>query len=156
MLDDPLRQFLRGPVMQVLCVAGAGGKPYIGRGMGMIVADERDRIDIVISRWQWPGACALLANGVPLALTVCEVRTYEAYQLKGCIALLRTAGSDELELARRYIDETGRMLTSIGVLPEGSGAWTMQPDALVVALDVHEVFVQTPGDLAGRARQVQP
>jgi len=142
--------------MQVLCVAGAGAPPRIGRGMGLIVADDRDRIDIVISRWQWPGACALLADGVPLALTVCEVRTYEAYQLKGRIALLRMADGDQLDLARRYIDETGRMLASIGVLPEGSGAWTMQPDALVVSLDVHAVFVQTPGDSAGKARQVQP
>jgi hypothetical protein len=95
---------------------------------------------------------ASLEDNGQLALTVEENGTHETYQLKGQYVSHRAVEVDDLPVVARFRD---RFLRSIrheippGVPEEFVGAFAVPDPAVVVDVDMREVYLQTPGPGAG-------
>lgn len=148
MLDEKLKRFLEGPVMQVLCVGDAAGRPVIGRGCGLLV-ESNDEVELVLSQWQWPRVAPLIGDGCKAALTVMQPASYECYQLKGTATLL-AATDQHLGAARRYVAQTFVSLQTLGLPRPVDDAYFTYADPVVLRIKVEQIFVQTPGAGAGQ------
>ena len=99
-------------------------------------------------------ACAHLIESLEdngqFSVTIEEYPAHEAYQFKGRYLRHRPAGREDVEIA----DRTGeRFLTAVRpffgeAAVTAVRAFTQQPN-LAVDIEVHEVYVQTPGPGAG-------
>jgi hypothetical protein len=94
---------------------------------------------------------SLLDNG-QFAMTVEEHPTHETYQLKGRYLRHRPVEAGDLELVTELRERFARTIR--WDIPEGlSIAYILSiavpPPVLAVDVDVHEVYVQTPGPGAG-------
>lgn len=146
-LPAEITAFLDQPVTIILGTCGAGFSPDIARGMGLALRDGA--VEVVISRWQWPGAVANLAANGALALTVSDPRSYRTYQLKGQ-ASLHPAGAAEQALAEEYRRRMLDLFAALSMAEDFAGKWLSLRDLVVARLEVAECFVQTPGPQAGR------
>ncbi len=145
-LDDAVLDFVSGPVLLMACAADPQRRPAIGRAMG--VASAGDGIDVMVSEWQWPQVVANIRSSGRLALTAARARDYVTYQLKGTAAL-RAARPDDLERAQRYWADLAATLAQDHVPAYVMGRWSPDREMVVAHLGVAEVYVQTPGPLAG-------
>jgi hypothetical protein len=94
---------------------------------------------------------SMLDNG-HIAVTLEEVGTHETYQIKGKYLSHRPIQPAELDIAGRVRERFAkgvRTLFSDPQLVEGLKASIPTP-SLAVDIEVHEVFLQTPGPGAGR------
>lgn len=123
--------------------SGKGASGAAGSPGGLVVRVLIDAHDEV--------ALANLAPGRPVAVTATDVPTLRSVQLKGVAAGTSPGGRAELERMRRFCDG---FYTDIEVT-DGTPRDIVErltPDAVVAVLvDVHEVFDQTPGPVAGRS-----
>ena len=93
---------------------------------------------------------ALLDNG-RVALTFEEVGTHETYQLKGRYVSHRPVEPAEIEIANRSRERFMRSLRAL-YPHEDMANWlgaSVPAPSLSVEIEVHEVFLQTPGPGAG-------
>jgi hypothetical protein len=98
---------------------------------------------------------ALRSNG-RMAITLEEVGTHETYQIKGRYLSDRAVRPEEIDIATRARERFVRALLALFPSePVASmlGA-SIQPPSLAVEVEVHQVFLQTPGPGAGR--QIAP
>jgi hypothetical protein len=146
---DELLEFVSGPVLLMVCAADAARRPAIGRAMGVRVR-AIDRIDVMLSRWQWPDVVRNIGLSGRLALTASRASDYVTYQLKGS-ASVHEADADELECARRYWSAISEELGRNNVPPHIYGQWTPDREMVTARLRVAEMYVQTPGPKAGTA-----
>src|SRR5262245_59916099 len=94
---------------------------------------------------------SLLDNG-RIAVTLEEVGTHETYQIKGRYLNHRPVQTAEIDIAgrtRERFAKTVRTLFPDPQLAEGLKASIPTP-TVAVEIEVHEVFLQTPGPGAGR------
>jgi hypothetical protein len=92
---------------------------------------------------------SLEENG-QFAMTVGEHLTHETYQLKGRYLGRRPVGPEEYKLVARFRERFVRSFR--GEIPDSAidlVAKAVPDPALAVDIDVHEVYVQTPGPGAG-------
>jgi hypothetical protein len=86
-----------------------------------------------------------------IALTFEEVGTHETYQIKGRYLSHRPVQPAEVDLANRMRERFAKDLRSLH--PDEQRitvlAASIPPPALAVEIEVHEVFLQTPGPGAG-------
>lgn len=150
-IDHALRQFIEGPVMLIVGSVGADGRAAIGRASGAQVLGD-GTVKLLVSHWQWPGTIENLLAHPGISLTATSPATYDSFQLKGQ-ASLRPAGDNAIDLADRYIDSSYRLMTSLGVPTTSNAAWFSNRELWEVLLVVREVFIQTPGPLAGQRRE---
>jgi hypothetical protein len=146
-LQSGLDQFLTGPVLLMVSAADDRHRPAIGRGMGAVVKAP-DCIEIMLSRWQWPEVVRNIASSGRLAVTASRARDYVTYQLKGP-ASVREAEGEHLECARHYWAAIAQELGQDNVPAYIVGQWSPDRDLVAARLTVAEVYVQTPGPLAG-------
>lgn len=149
-IDHELQRFIEGPVMLILGSVGAGGRTTIGRASGAQV--QGSVVRLLVSHWQWPDTVANLLANPRIALTAACPATYASFQLKGQ-ATLMLAGEGALALADGYIDRTYRLMTSLGIPTTSDSAWFSNRELWEVQLTPTDVFVQTPGPLAGQRRE---
>jgi hypothetical protein len=94
---------------------------------------------------------ALRTNG-RIAITLEEVGTHETYQIKGRYLNDRPVRQEEVEIANRARDRFVRAL--LALFPGEQVGTMLGPSipapSLAVAVEVQEVFLQTPGPSAGR------
>ncbi len=150
MIDQELRQFIEGPVILNLASVGEGRRMAIGRAAWVRVADSA-RVDLLVSRWQWPATIDNLLRNPAMAFTASSPVTYTSFQLKGR-ATLRPALDSETALADRAIAATHALLNSMGMVSDTRSGWLSNRDLWAVTLAVGDVFIQTPGSLAGQRR----
>lgn len=148
-MDASLVQFLLRPVMILVGTVDPAARPEIGHGVGSLVVPEAGRIDVLVSRWQWPATIANVERAGRAAATFSRPADYETYQIKGR-ATLRAAGAPEAETARAYCRDTLAALMELGMAHDLVAHWQSTRDLVVVSLSVDEVFSQTPGPLAGQ------
>lgn len=146
-LDSELVGFLSGPVLLMVCAAGADRRPAIGRGLGLLVRAP-DEIDVILSRWQWPDVVRNIGLSGRLALTAGRASDYVTYQIKGA-ATVRDADAEEVECARRYREAVTEALGQENVPAYIVAQWSPDRDMVAARLRAVEVYVQTPGPLAG-------
>jgi hypothetical protein len=115
-----------------------------------IDADGRTMTVLIPSAAATPLVDALLENG-RIACTFEEVGMHETYQIKGRYLSHRPAQPAEIDVARRLRDRFGKHLHSL--YPDERLAGLLKASipmpSVAVDIEVHEVFVQTPGPGAG-------
>lgn len=93
---------------------------------------------------------SLLDNG-RIAVTFEEVGTHETYQIKGQYLSHRPIRPAEIDIAGRARDRFAKGLrTSFDPKPAAALMASIPTPSLAVEIEVHEVFLQTPGPEAGR------
>nr|WP_166181247.1 hypothetical protein [Altererythrobacter segetis] len=146
-LEPDLAEFLTGPVLLIVSAADDRCRPAIGRGVGASIVGV-DAIEVILSRWQWPDVVRNIVSSGRLALTASRARDYVTYQLKGP-AKIRDATPEDIECAQHYwaaiTDELGRQNVPAYIVSQ----WSPDRDIVAAQLSVAEIYVQTPGPLAG-------
>lgn len=134
--------------MCIIAGADAVGRPSAGRGVGFDVLDDRQTIDVVFSAWQWPRLEADIRQTGRAAVTFVSPSDYVSFQLKG-VASLQDTGAHHRDRAERFIAAATDELESLGVARHIIAPWLTARDARVTRIVVSEIYIQTPGPLAG-------
>jgi hypothetical protein len=94
---------------------------------------------------------SLLDNG-RIAVTLEEVGTHETYQIKGRYLSHRPVRPTEVDIAGRARERFAKGVRTLFSDPQLAAALTASigTPSLAVEIEVHEVFLQTPGPGAGR------
>ncbi|MBL4928512.1 pyridoxamine 5'-phosphate oxidase family protein [Fuscibacter oryzae] len=152
-LDDRLMDFFQRPLMCIIASADRTGQPAAGRGVGFELLDDRETIDVIFSGWQWPRMEQSIRETGKFTATFVSPSDYVTFQLKGSATMRGTEASD-IPHADHFIAAATAALCSLGVPPHMIASWLTVRDARVVRLSVREVYVQTPGPLAGMLTDV--
>ena len=147
-MDDTLARFLRRPVMIIVGTLDRARRPEIGRAVGATPDLAENRVDLLVSEWQWPATVANVRATGRAAATFSRPSDYETYQIKGR-ATLRPTGPADIDAARTYRRETIVALTEVGLDPALAEHWLTDRDLVLLSLTAEDVFVQTPGPRAG-------
>ncbi len=146
-VDDKLLDFFKRPLMCIIAAADETGRPSAGRGVGFHVLD-RETIDVIFSSWQWPRLEVSIRQTGRIAATFVSPSDYVSFQLKGS-ASMRDTEAHDLDYADRFIAAATGELESLGVPGRLITPWLTAREAKVVRLSVSEIYIQTPGPLAG-------
>ena len=155
LIDDDLSAFIESPVMIIVGSCDHDLLPQIGRAAGAIAHVGEDRVELIISDWQWPATVENVRRNGQLAATFARPSDYVSYQIKGS-AMVKPASAKHRTRARRYIETMTSTLVGLGLDPSVAAPWFADRDAVVLSLSVSSVFVQTPGDQAGQTLKRQP
>lgn len=147
-LEQELLAFLQQPLMCIIAAADGSGRPSAGRGVGVQVLEDRETVDVVFSSWQWPRLEPSIRQTARLAATFVRPSDYVTFQLKGAAAMRKAEASD-LEAADRFMAAATDELASLGVLRDIIAPWLTAREAMVARLTVNEIYIQTPGPMAG-------
>ncbi|MES2713511.1 MAG: hypothetical protein V4653_18175 [Pseudomonadota bacterium] len=151
-LDEKLAGFLAEPVMIIIGTQANGYLPEIARAAGAVVAEDRAALHLMVSEWQWPQTIANLRANGRVAATFSRPGDYETYQLKGMVTSIAPPAQAQQACAIRYLAEIGAVLEGLGLPQEISAPWRVTRDLLALRFVPEQVFIQTPGPSAGRAR----
>lgn len=149
-LDDRLLDFLKRPLMCIIAVADEARRPSAGRGVGFHVGEDRETIDIVFSAWQWPRLEPAIRQTRRAAVTFVSPSDYVSFQLKGSAAMRDTRACD-LDCAERFMAKAKTELETLGVPAAVIAPWLTAREARIFRLAISEIYIQTPGPLAGMA-----
>jgi hypothetical protein len=147
-LDDRLLDFFNRPLMCIIAVADETGRPSAGRGVGFHLQENRETIDVIFSAWQWPRLEFCIRQTGRIAATFVSPSDYVSFQLKGAAGMRGTEPPD-LDRADRFMTAATDELESLGVPRHLIAPWLTAREARVVRLVISEIYVQTPGPLAG-------
>lgn len=147
-VDDKLFDFFKRPLMCIIAVADLSGRPSAGRGVGFHLKEDRETIDVMFSAWQWPRLEASILQTGKVAATFVSPSDYVSFQLKGSAAM-RETGTPDLERADRFMTAATDELESLGVPRRLIAPWLTARQVRVARLQISEIYVQTPGPLAG-------
>jgi len=149
MISDSIVDLLRTGVSIVVGTHDASLMPECTRAWGICVSSDRNAATIFLSE-TIAGLTIenLRANGT-IAVSCTRPTDHITCQLKGLARSIRPLTPEERDLSRRWHDDFGAELKTIGVSSELSGAWIVEP-TVAVDFSVTDVFNQTPGPDAGR------
>lgn len=135
--------------MMIIGTRDAANRPEIGRGVGCHVPPGRDRMEVLISSWQWAGTVANIRETGQAALTFVRPSDYSCYQLKGP-ASLRPCTPEDLALCERYIAGVTAALAEQGVPPAMTAVWLTSRDIVAATVGIRDLSIKTPGENAGK------
>ena len=147
-LDDKLLDFFKRPLMCIVAVADEARRPSAGRGVGFHVGEDRETIDVIFSAWQWPRLEPAIRQTGRVAATFVSPSDYVSFQLKGSAVMRDTDARDEAAAQHFMARATGE-LEGLGVPRDIIAPWLTAREARVARLAVSEIYIQTPGPLAG-------
>lgn len=147
-LDDKLFDFFKRPLMCIIAVADEARRPSAGRGVGFHVGEDRETIDVIFSAWQWPRLEPAIRQTGRVAATFVSPSDYVSFQLKGSAVLRETDVRDD-EAAQHFMARATGELEGLGVPRDIIAPWLTAREARVARLAVSEIYIQTPGPLAG-------
>lgn len=153
-LDDKLLDFFNRPLMCIIAAADSAGRPSAGRGIGFHLLEDRETIDVIFSAWQWPRLEPCITQAGRVAVTFVSPPDYVSFQLKGFAAMRETEPAD-LQHADRFITAATDELEALGVSRRLIAPWLTAREARVTRLSIREIYVQTPGPLAGMLAATQ-
>jgi len=154
-VDDKLLDFFNRPLMCIIAVADATGRPSAGRGVGFHLLEDRETIDVIFSAWQWPRLESCIGQTGRIAATFVSPSDYVSFQLKGSAGMRETETPD-LDRADRFMTAATDKLESLGVPRRLIAPWLTAREARVARLVISEIYIQTPGPLAGMLAGTQP
>ena len=137
-----------------MAVAGTRNRDLVPRGhrvTGWLVGEGGRILRIFIPAASVPHLIEALEDNGRLAVTFEEVGTHETYQLKGRYVSHRPVQPTEVAIASRTRERFVKGLRSLFPnerMPDMLGR-SIAPPAIAVEIEVHEVFLQTPGPGAG-------
>ncbi|UDF33015.1 UNVERIFIED_ORG: hypothetical protein LHK14_24975 (plasmid) [Roseateles sp. XES5] len=147
-LDDKLFDFFKRPLMCIIAVADEARRPSAGRGIGFHVGEDRESVDVIFSAWQWPRLEPAIRQTGRVAATFVSPSDYVSFQLKGS-AVMRETDARDHEAAQHFMATATGELAALGVPRDIIAPWLTDREARVARLAVSEIYVQTPGPLAG-------
>jgi hypothetical protein len=112
------------------------------------VLKDGETVDIMFSGWQWPRLEEAIRQTGRLAATFVRPSDYVAFQLKG-IGLMRETLAEDVRSAERFMVAAADELASLGVQRDVVAPWLTAREARVARLTVTEMYIQTPGQMAG-------
>jgi hypothetical protein len=148
-IDAALAGFLESPVMIIVGSCDDGLLPQIARAAGAIVDRAKGRVDLVVSGWQWPQTIANVRRNGRLAVTFARPADYVSYQVKGRAAVI-PASAAHRQRAQRYIAAMTETFVGLGLDRAVAASWLIDLEPQVLRLAIEMIFVQTPGEKAGR------
>jgi Pyridoxamine 5'-phosphate oxidase len=148
-IDATLATFLQSPVMIIVGSCDDGLLPQIARAAGAIVDRAKGRVDLIVSSWQWPQTIANVRRNGRIAVTFARPADYVSYQLKGRAAII-PASAAHRQCAQHYIEAMTETFTGLGLDRAVAAPWLVDLEPQVLRLAVEMIFVQTPGEKAGR------
>lgn len=148
--DAAILALLQAPLMGLAAASDAGGRPSVGRVVGVEAVEGGRVFDICFSAWQWPALAADVRGHGRLAVTLVRPADYLCYQLKGRAAL-RAANAADYAAAARFIARAKTELARLGVAEAMSDLWLCDRDLVTARLRLEEAYEQTPGPRAGMA-----
>ena len=154
-LDEKLFEFFKRPLMCIIAAVDATGRPSAGRGVGFHFLEDRETIDIIFSAWQWPRLEPSILQTGKFAVTFVSPSDYVSFQLKGSAAM-RDTEADDLYRSDRFIAAAARELEAHGVPQHLVAPWLTAREARIARLRFSEIYVQTPGPLAGMRAGAAP
>ncbi len=147
-IDERLLDFFNRPLMCIIAAADESGRPSAGRGIGFDLLQDRETMDVMFSAWQWPRLEHAILQTGKIAATFVSPSDYVSFQLKG-VAEMRDTQAHDLERANRFMAAATDELESLGVGRHLIAPWLTAREARVARLRISEIYVQTPGPLAG-------
>jgi hypothetical protein len=124
--------------------------PYGHRVTGWSIGDGGQTLTALIPEPSTSHLVESLLDNGEVALTVEEFPSHETYQFKGRYLGHRNAGPDDVAIVDRIRDRFVRGVRHVYTdAPQQLFSAYIQPPALAVEFEVHEIFVQTPGPGAG-------
>ena len=149
LIDTELAAFMESAVMIILGTCDDALLPQIARAAGAIVEPARGRVDLIVSGWQWPDTIDNVRRNGRLAVTFARPADYVSYQVKGRAAPI-AASAAHRACAQHYIEAMTATLVALGLDRQVTLPWLVDREPLVLRLAVEMIFVQTPGEKAGR------
>jgi hypothetical protein len=154
-IDATLASFLESPVMIIVGSCDDGLLPQIARAAGAIVDRAKGHVDLIVSSWQWPQTIANVRRNGRLAVTFARPADYVSYQLKGRAAII-AASAAHRQCAQHYIEAMTETFAGLGLDRAVAAPWLIDLEPQVLRLAVERIFVQTPGEKAGRILEPSP
>lgn len=140
--------FLTGGRALLVGSVADDGTPWAGRGWGLDLVDtDRGLIRLLCSAADLSPDSA--RAGAAVAVTATSIRTLRSLQLKGRVTGVGPTGHGDDELHRRYCEQMFSDIRDTDGTPPEVVARLVPRDLLAVAVQVDEVFDQTPGPGAG-------
>lgn len=148
-IDAERARFMESAVMIILGACDDALRPQIGRAAGAIVDRATGAVDLVVSGWQWPEIIANVGRNGRLAATFARPSDYVSYQVKGRAAVM-PASAAHRACAARYVAAMKAILVGNGLDASVTEPWLVMREPAALRLTAEMIFVQTPGDKAGR------
>jgi hypothetical protein len=151
-VDDELASYLvPGPFSIAVAGCNAENVPETVRGWGAILREDRRTIDVCVGREPAKRLIEILRRHDRVAVSIANVTTYQAVQLKGrCVEIVDAEDAD-----RRRVREHGEGfvagLQRVG-LSETAARGLLVYDVMRLRIVPDTRFNQTPGPGAGMPR----
>jgi hypothetical protein len=147
-----VRELIEGGCGLLVGIVTADGRPFATRGTGFDFSDDGSTGRLLIGSKE-AAHFALPRDtdiDVPVAITGAEIISLASVQLKGRLRRLEDAVPADRVRADRYCDEFFAAVEIADGLPRDLMERWRPDDLLVGLVDIHEIFDQTPGPVAGR------
>jgi predicted pyridoxine 5'-phosphate oxidase superfamily flavin-nucleotide-binding protein len=146
---DHLVDFLESGVSILLATADAEGVPEAIRACGVKVDPQATTLSVFVPSATAALTLSNLAVNPLVALNFTRVTDDSGVQVKGRLRGQREARADERGLVDCYLAAFTDQLFQVG-MPRAVGRRMLGWPAVVLEVNVGDVFVQTPGPGAGR------
>jgi hypothetical protein len=148
-IDAALAAFMESPVMIILGSCDDFLLPQIGRAAGAVVDTREGRVDLMVCAREWPMTVANVRQNGRLSVTFARPGDYVSYQAKGRASVI-AASDAHRKRAKGYIEAMVSTLVALGLDRSVAARWFADRELVALSLLVEMVFVQTPGEKAGR------
>ena len=142
----------------LVAASDAANSPAITRGFGARVDESREHVTVFVSAGQSKPVLRDVEQTGRIAVNMTRIHDYESFQLKGSNASITGLSRKDRQHIEQYLQDTIVEMGKIGLLPEVSRnifRSVGDQDLVGITFELQEVFCQTPGPGAGKAREPQ-
>ena len=149
-LDADLVDFLESGCATIVGFVTADGAPFATRAWGTsVVGHDPPRLRVLLPAGAVAAAGRSASPTFAIALTGGDVRTLRSVQVKGTAHDLVPPTAADLERSRAYCESFFGAVEEVDGTPRSRMARLAPADLVACAVDVDEVYDQTPGPGAG-------
>lgn len=149
MLDRNARELLASGGVIYLGTRDAAMSPDLTHAMGVTVHDPRSLTLYLPVNGPTEACLRNLRDNGQVAATFCRPSDDRSLQIKGTVRSVRDAGPEDRVAIEVFRSAYAEQLAVVGV-PRNISRRVRCLPAVAVQIDVHAVFDQTPGPLAGQ------
>ena len=155
-IDQVLADFLESDMAILVAACDAAHKPTISRGYGMRVSEDHARVTVFVTRQQSAAVLRDVEQTGRISVNATRITDYESYQLKGNNAQIIEPDRQDKQHVDQYIKGLGSEMAKVGITPPQIEnilkSHGYQP-LVGIRFTLQEVYNQTPGPGAGKARE---
>ncbi len=148
-ISPELADFLDGGLSMLVGTCDAEARPECTRAAGLRLDREADRLTLFLPTAGAERTLANLTANARIAVTFSRPHDHRTYQLKGRVRSVAATTTDDQAQQQRWLAAFVEQLAIVGVGRSLSRRWRIVP-SVAVAVDVEELYEQTPGPSAGK------